>query len=115
MGRLYGQEGLLFEDMRNSLKEPGSQAILILVGSVVVAGGCFLFAKFPAIEDNRFGIRHAAADVMVSDMILKRTIVHRSRFQQRRRRVANSVAGIYRWLAGSFLEWIYRSCNFPVS
>jgi hypothetical protein len=50
MGMLYGKEGLLFEELHNNLKQPKTQALLIGAGSVVVAAGCFIWARFP---DNR--------------------------------------------------------------
>ena len=52
MGMLYGNEGVLMDDFFNALKQPGTQAILIIAGSVVVAAGCFLLARFPEKEDG---------------------------------------------------------------
>ena len=49
---LYGKEGVVIKDLYNDLKQPRAEAILILIGSVVVSGVCFLLAKFPAIEDE---------------------------------------------------------------
>ncbi|MDR3459077.1 MAG: hypothetical protein P4N60_16660 [Verrucomicrobiae bacterium] len=55
MGLIYGKQGLLMDDLNNSLKRPGTQAFLIVAGSVVVALGCFAFARFPAVEDESPG------------------------------------------------------------
>jgi len=45
MGMLYGKQGELIEDLTNGLKQPGTQAILIIVTVALVAGGCFYFAR----------------------------------------------------------------------
>ena len=45
MGRLYGKSGLLIEQWSNDLKQPGTQAILILVFSTLITTGCFYFAR----------------------------------------------------------------------
>jgi hypothetical protein len=42
---LYGKQGELIEDWSNDLKQPGTQAIIIVVASALVAGGCFYFAR----------------------------------------------------------------------
>jgi len=55
MGVMYGSEGVLMDDLSNSLKQPGTQAVLIVAGSVVVALGCFVFARFPALEEEGKG------------------------------------------------------------
>jgi len=55
MGLMYGQQGLLIDQMVNSLKQPGTQALLIIAVAVVVAVGCFIFARFPAVEDDNTG------------------------------------------------------------
>lgn len=52
MGMLYGKEGLLIEDLRNDLQQPGTQALLIVTASGVVAAGCFLLARFPEKKDG---------------------------------------------------------------
>jgi hypothetical protein len=49
---LYGKEGLLIEDLRNDLQQPGTQALLIVTASGVVAAGCFLLARFPEKKDG---------------------------------------------------------------
>jgi len=38
MGELYGKQGQLVEDLDNALKQPRTQAILILVASGIVSG-----------------------------------------------------------------------------
>ena len=45
MGMLYGKMGLLIEDWVNDLKQPGTQAMLIASGSILIAFGCFYFAR----------------------------------------------------------------------
>jgi hypothetical protein len=45
MEQLYGKSGLLIEEWTNDLKQPGTQAILIMVVSALVATGCFYFAR----------------------------------------------------------------------
>jgi len=50
MGRLYGKEGLLIEDLINDLKQPGTQAFLIVVTAAVIAAGCFRLAF--VLEEN---------------------------------------------------------------
>ncbi|HEV2694530.1 MAG TPA: hypothetical protein VG347_16675 [Verrucomicrobiae bacterium] len=52
MGMLYGKQGLLMDDLSNDLKQPGTQAGLILVVAAVGAVGCFVFAKFPEVKDD---------------------------------------------------------------
>jgi hypothetical protein len=50
MGMLYGKQGQLIEDFNESLKQPGTQALLILGAAVVVAAGCFHFARVVEAE-----------------------------------------------------------------
>ena len=45
MGMLYGKQGQLIEDFNESLKQPGTQALLIVVAAAVAAAGCFYFAR----------------------------------------------------------------------
>jgi hypothetical protein len=45
MEKLYGKSGELIEDWSNDLKQPGTQAVIILVASALVTGGCFYFAR----------------------------------------------------------------------
>jgi hypothetical protein len=45
MGILYGKQGELIEDFTNDLKQPGTQAIIIVVTAALVAGCCFYFAR----------------------------------------------------------------------
>lgn len=42
---LYGKMGLMTTDLFDTLKRPGPQAILIAAISVLVAAGCFFFAR----------------------------------------------------------------------
>jgi hypothetical protein len=50
MGVLYGKQGQLVDDFTNVLKEPGTQAILIVIAGAVVAAGCFFYARM--VEDE---------------------------------------------------------------
>lgn len=52
MGQLYGKMGALIEDWSDDLKDPGTQATLIAGFSVVVAGGCFYFARLLGNDDQ---------------------------------------------------------------
>jgi hypothetical protein len=42
---LYGKQGEFIEELTNDLKQPGTQAIIISAASVIVASGCFYFAR----------------------------------------------------------------------
>ncbi|HTX22672.1 MAG TPA: hypothetical protein VMD27_12565 [Candidatus Aquilonibacter sp.] len=44
MGELYGKSGQLIEDWSEDLKQPGTQAVIIVVVSGLVTAGCFYFA-----------------------------------------------------------------------
>lgn len=50
MGVLYGKQGQLIEDLNDSLKQPGTQAILILVVAGIIAAVSFHFARI--LEDE---------------------------------------------------------------
>lgn len=50
LGILYGKQGQLIEDLTNSLKQPGTQAFLIVVAAAVIAAGCFFFARILTAE-----------------------------------------------------------------
>lgn len=52
MGILYGKQGEFIEDLSNDLKQPGTQAVLIAVASVIVASGCFYFARLLDDDEN---------------------------------------------------------------
>lgn len=45
MESLYGKQGQLMEDVDDSLKQPGTQAMLMVAATVVAAAGCFQFAR----------------------------------------------------------------------
>ena len=45
MEQLYGKSGLLIEEWTNDLKQPRTQATIIAAVSVLVAAGCFYFAR----------------------------------------------------------------------
>src|SRR5579863_7784869 len=40
MAELYGKQGQLMEDLTDSLKQPGTQAVLIGLAAAVIAAGC---------------------------------------------------------------------------
>ena len=50
MAVLYGKQGQLIQDFNDSLKQPGTQAILIVAAAAVAAAGCFFFARI--LEDE---------------------------------------------------------------
>jgi hypothetical protein len=50
MGLLYGKQGRLIEDLTHALKQPGTQAFLIVAAAAVIAAGCFYFARI--LEDE---------------------------------------------------------------
>ena len=50
MGVLYGKQGQLIEAINDSLKQPGTQALLILGVAVVVAAGCMHLARVVEAE-----------------------------------------------------------------
>jgi hypothetical protein len=45
MKKLYGKSGELIEDWSDDLKQPGTQAIILVVTAALIAGGCFYFAR----------------------------------------------------------------------
>jgi hypothetical protein len=45
MGVLYGKQGELIEELTDDLKQPGTQAAIIIVAAGVVAAGCFYCAR----------------------------------------------------------------------
>ncbi len=49
MGVLYGKMGLLTQELSDDLNQPGTQALIIAAASVLVAAGCFYFAR---LEDD---------------------------------------------------------------
>ena len=52
MARLYGESGLMIEDLFNSLKRPGIQATIIATVTTLLAFGCFYLARFPENDDE---------------------------------------------------------------
>ncbi|MGA2684507.1 MAG: hypothetical protein ABSF51_05595 [Verrucomicrobiota bacterium] len=51
MGVLYGKMGILVLQWSDDLKQPGTQAILIAGVSILIAAGCFYFARL--LHDNK--------------------------------------------------------------
>ncbi|MEY2430225.1 MAG: hypothetical protein QOJ40_3110 [Verrucomicrobiota bacterium] len=41
---LYGQMGVMTQDLLDDLKHPGTQAVIIVAMAALVASGCFYFA-----------------------------------------------------------------------
>jgi len=52
MGILYGKQGELIEDWSNDLKQPGTQAVIIATASILIAAGCFYFARLLDRDDE---------------------------------------------------------------
>ena len=50
MAILYGTQGKLIEDLTAKLKQPGTQAVLIVIAAAIVAAGSFYFARI--LEDE---------------------------------------------------------------
>jgi hypothetical protein len=42
---LYGNQAVLVDNLTHKLKQPGTQALIIVVAAALVAGGCFYFAR----------------------------------------------------------------------
>jgi len=45
MSQMYGRQGQVIEAFDDALKQPGTQAVFILVAAAAVAAGCFHFAR----------------------------------------------------------------------
>src|SRR5579862_9433690 len=52
MGRLYGKSGQMMDDWLDDLKQPSTQAILILIFSGATFASCRYFAKLVEVEDE---------------------------------------------------------------
>jgi hypothetical protein len=52
MGMLYGKMGPVIEEWFDDLKQPGTQAEIIVVVSILVAAGCFYFARLLGHDDE---------------------------------------------------------------
>ena len=48
---MYGKQGLLLEDLKEDLRQPGNQAFLLAAAAAALAGGCFYLARLWA-EDG---------------------------------------------------------------
>ena|SRR5690348_9251918 len=51
---LYGRMGLLTKELSEDLTRPGTQTLIIATVSILVAGGCFYFAR---LEDDDHEVR----------------------------------------------------------
>ena len=52
MGMLYGQSGQLIDQWLDDLKQPGTQAVIIVLFTAAIAGGCFYFARLSDYDDG---------------------------------------------------------------
>jgi len=52
MGMLYGKQGLLIEEWSEDIKRPGTQATIITAVSILIAAGCFYFARLLDHDDE---------------------------------------------------------------
>ncbi len=53
MEKLYGKQGLLMANLYDELKQPDTQALIIVVASALVVGGCLYFARLLDSEHDR--------------------------------------------------------------
>jgi hypothetical protein len=52
MEMLYGQMGVMMQELIDDLKRPATQAIIILVMAGLIAVGCFYFSRPPEKADE---------------------------------------------------------------
>jgi hypothetical protein len=52
MGMLYGKIGPVIEEWFDDLKQPGTQAKIIVAISILAAAGCFYFARLLEPDDE---------------------------------------------------------------
>ena len=52
MAMLYGRQGRLIEEWSDDLKQPGTQAFLIVAAAALVAGVCFYFARLSDFDSE---------------------------------------------------------------
>jgi flagellar basal body-associated protein FliL len=52
MGMLYGKMGPVIEEWFDDLKQPGTQAEIIVAISILIAAGCFYFARLLDHDDE---------------------------------------------------------------
>lgn len=53
MGTLYGNQGVMIQQWYEDLKNPDTQAIIIVAAAALVAGGCFYCARLLDAADQR--------------------------------------------------------------
>jgi len=53
MGTLFGNQGVMIQQWYDDLKQPDTQAIIVLVTAALVAGGCLYFARLLDAESKR--------------------------------------------------------------
>jgi hypothetical protein len=52
MEMMYGKMGTVTEDLFQFLKQPRTQAAIILIGGGLIAAGCFYFARLASYADE---------------------------------------------------------------
>jgi hypothetical protein len=52
MGQLYGKSGLLIDEWADELKQPDTQAILILIFFGLAGAGCIYFARLMDVDEE---------------------------------------------------------------
>jgi flagellar basal body-associated protein FliL len=52
MGVLYGKMGLITQELSDDLKQPGTQSCFIAGISILIAAGCFHFARLEDDDDQ---------------------------------------------------------------
>ena len=52
MGMLYGKMGPVIKEWFDDLKQPGTQAEIIVAVSILIAAGCFYFARLLGHDDE---------------------------------------------------------------
>jgi hypothetical protein len=55
MGNLYGKMGLELDQFFDDLKQPGTQAEILIGISILAAAGCFYFARLTEHTDPKAG------------------------------------------------------------
>ena len=52
MGQLYGKSGLMVQQWYEDLKQPGTQAVLITIFSILTAAVCYYIARLLDVDDE---------------------------------------------------------------
>jgi hypothetical protein len=59
---LYGKQAGLIQEWSDELKQPGVQAVIIVVTAVLFAGGCIYFARLLECDDQQAGLKSCHRD-----------------------------------------------------